>query len=483
MSDTADDDIKTAIGDILKEADPVSQLIIGAYKHSVPHSTNVKLISGSRFKSEQLESCARFLGLDTRDDQDALIFTNKSTLADRIITKIEATFPSTCQDCEEEYRVKFRDQHTAPRLLCFLCLQPSHNCDKVTSFIESMDQILEKPIGNAWICSGCWKKNNPLLSNKPRKRSDSVVSTNGTPISSPAPSRPGQENSPAITSPAINRILAEEMGDGSPTPSNLTLDTVRRASESDANVQPQAICQRYANNKCPHGLNGNKVVNGMTCPDGHPKRCLRYCRFGTKRQSGCQKGDNCKFFHPKLCRNSTKSLSCYNENCTFVHLKFTKRQRDTNEQDHTQIRQRQHDGESRERNPRPIINNQSGWNKQDNRPNSQRVRYDSTASHQSRPITPSLGGYTNNSSDISFLVRMIQNMKSDFQKDLALLRDSISLQPQPTRWNHQTIPAPSMAPQQPAPLTFQDNQIPSYQHPQANLSNPLWAQTIPQFCS
>ena len=486
MSDTADDEIKIAIGDILKEADPVSKLIIGAYKHSAPHTTNVKVLSGSKFKSEQLESCAKFLGLKTRDEQDALIFTNKQTFADRIITKIEATFPSTCQDCGEEYRVKFGDQESAPRLLCFLCFQPSHNCDKVNTFIESMEQIPDKSIGNAWICSGCWKRNNPLLSNNPRKRSDSVVSMNGTPITSPAPSRNGQGNIPAITSPAINRILSEELGGDSP--SNLTIETVRRVSEADDNVQPQPICQRYVNNKCPHGLNGNKLINGETCPDRHPKRCLRYSRFGTKRQGGCDKGERCKYFHPKLCRNSTRSSSCYNENCQFVHLKGTKRQRDPAHNGHSQplYQPRRATGDNSDRNPRPIIHNQENGTHRNNwdRSTSQRVRYDSTTSHQSRPITPSLGGYANSSSDVSFLVRMIQNMKSDFQKDISLLRDSISLQTQ-TRWNPPVVQPFNMGqpPQQPAPLNIQENQIPCYQPPLTHPTNPLWAQNIHQFSS
>ena len=57
------------------------------------------------------------------------------------------------------------------------------------------------------------------------------------------------------------------------------------------------ICQRYINNQCPHGLNDNKVVNGTTCSDLHPRRCYRYSRFGTKRKG---RMSEC----PKLCRNS-----------------------------------------------------------------------------------------------------------------------------------------------------------------------------------
>ena len=28
----------------------------------------------------------------------------------------------------------------------------------------------------------------------------------------------------------------------------------------------QRVCARYAKGKCPHGLRGTKIVNGVTCP-------------------------------------------------------------------------------------------------------------------------------------------------------------------------------------------------------------------------
>ena len=95
--------IKIAIGELLSNADPVSKLIIGAYSHKAQHNINVKALSGSKFKTNHLEACARFVGLKTRDENNCMIFTNKPTLADRVIIKIESLFPSTCQECCEEY--------------------------------------------------------------------------------------------------------------------------------------------------------------------------------------------------------------------------------------------------------------------------------------------------------------------------------------------------------------------------------------------
>ena len=458
MSDTTDNQpIQLAIGEILREADPVSKVVIGAYSHLAPHATNVKALSSSKFKTEQLEACAKYLGLKTRDDANALIFTNKPTLADRIITMIETTFPSSCQECGDGYRVKITDQQSEHRLRCFLCLQPSHDCDKIKSTVESLAALSTTLIGNAWICSGCYEKNNPLLSNNPRKRSGSVSFEISTPNSSPAIPRAGQNS-------AINRILTDNINDSSSVLSNNSMETVRPAPESDDH--PQDICKRYTDNKCPHGINGNKIVNGVKCPDYHPRRCYKYCKFGPKRKGGCNKGDRCNNYHPKLCRNSLSSLSCFNENCTYVHLKSTMRRRDSTQPDTNQSRRRAIPPSHSHENPRG-----------GERPHPPRSRFDSMASNSNRPVTPGAVNYSDSSSDVSFLFRMLQSMKSDFQKDMAQLRDCISLQARlnapPTR------PPPNLSQALPAQMNPQE----IYQHPPTFQPNPLWAQNVPLYSS
>ena len=154
-TDTSDDNTKLAIGELLREADPISKLVIGSYNHVSHHAVNFKSLASATFKTEELETCANFLGLKTRDESNQLIFTNKPTLAHRIITKIESFFPSTCQDRGEGYRVKYLELQvqSSPRLQCFLCLQPSHDCNKVKAYIESLEEsstgISSKLIGNA----------------------------------------------------------------------------------------------------------------------------------------------------------------------------------------------------------------------------------------------------------------------------------------------------------------------------------------------
>ena len=222
-------------------------------------------------------------------------------------------------------------------------------------------------------------------------------------------------------------------------------------------------------------MNGNKVVNGVTCPHAHPRRCQNYSKFGTKARTGCQQDENCSFFHPNLCNSSVRTLTCLNKNCTFVHLRSTKRHQDRREPETGQANRpchRENNGRSQER-PPPSVHYQGN----DQRPLPQRTRSTSSASQQNRTATPSLGagGYTNSSSEVSFLVRMIQDMKSDFQKDLNHLRESMV--PQQTRWNPQAL-QPSH--HQPPPPTQQGVHIQPQHH---MLNQPLWNHPTPLFSS
>ena len=47
--------------------------------------------------------------------------------------------------------------------------------------------------------------------------------------------------------------------------------------------------------------------------------------FGNNKKLGCTKGTECNFFHPVLCRNSLVNRRCVKDECTFTHLKGTKR--------------------------------------------------------------------------------------------------------------------------------------------------------------
>ena len=210
-----------------------------------------------------------------------------------------------------------------------------------------------------------------------------------------------QQNPPPETDPPQQNSPPPPPPDDLPGEQDVQQEDI--ASESH---EPN-ICQRYLNNKCPHGMNGNKVINGEKCKDRHPRRCYRYCTFGTKRRIGCQKGNACPKFHPKLCNNSLRTSSCYNENCKYTHLKSTKREQDERVPSNHRPRSRSRDNCTengrgiglRTRPPTPGHHQQN------------RSRFNSTASQQQRPEIPP-SGYQNNSSEVYFYVPLRSDRSS-----------------------------------------------------------------------
>ena len=82
-------------------------------------------------------------------------------------------------------------------------------------------------------------------------------------------------------------------------------------------IKKKPICFAYKFDKCP-----NKEED---CENSHPKKCQKFSNFGhfAIDDKGCET-QKCELFHPKLCRNSTKSKECPFRQCRFQHLKETK---------------------------------------------------------------------------------------------------------------------------------------------------------------
>ena len=85
------------------------------------------------------------------------------------------------------------------------------------------------------------------------------------------------------------------------------------------------ICEQYKRFDCPHGKNGLTEVNGDICQKLHPKKCFRWMRHGKDAVRGCNKGGDCSYYHPVLCRNSVRYNKCLKSDCTYTHLQGTRR--------------------------------------------------------------------------------------------------------------------------------------------------------------
>ena len=140
------------------------------------------------------------------------------------------------------------------------------------------------------------------------------------------------------TSPKTNIIQAAESANcnvtriiraaESPAQSNTGVNTSTASVSTTTLIKDtqststKPVCIHYKRGKCRYGLVGKE------CKYRHPKQCKKYMAFGDKdAKHGCIKGAHCPFFHPRLCRNSTKNKECFHPECKFVHLKGTKRQK------------------------------------------------------------------------------------------------------------------------------------------------------------
>ena len=96
-----------------------------------------------------------------------------------------------------------------------------------------------------------------------------------------------------------------------------------QSSEDSNNTKETHItrptCRFYMKSKCKHG------IRGKNCAYDHPKACSKLMKHGNKAPMGCNAGTNCTQFHPRMCSSSIKFGTCFNNLCTFAHVKGTKR--------------------------------------------------------------------------------------------------------------------------------------------------------------
>ena len=321
--DEIDNTCKIVIGNLLHCACPLSKTVVTAFDYKASRAANTVALSSSRFKVESLEACAEFLNITLSDAESNKLFT-KATLAPRLVDALFSLLPSTCMECNDHYTVE-REPELAPFFTCYRCFQGSHSCELMKEKHEALSSI-PLPTGMIWLCKRCHESMNPIQPRKSKSRHNSVSksvpslsrntdATNSRQVESSLASSSSMQETPKH--PLAN--LESEQG---------RLHLQRRLSEhvdNDESPEFVDVCKKYKIGQCPHGLRGNKVVNGSTCPNKHPKRCFKYCKHGTKDKGGCKKGTKCTYYHPILCKFSVKGKQCSKPECPYPHLAGTKR--------------------------------------------------------------------------------------------------------------------------------------------------------------
>ena len=96
------------------------------------------------------------------------------------------------------------------------------------------------------------------------------------------------------------------------------------------------ICRDYLKASC---------TKAKSCKADHPKICENLLDHGLHKPYGCN-GKECHDLHPPMCKNSLKHNRCLNTNCTYYHIKGTKRKKKSNQQSDSlvSVTKAQHDG-------------------------------------------------------------------------------------------------------------------------------------------
>ena len=309
-----------SIGNLLLRAstNEIVKRVISAFDPDASRSVNRKSLGS--LKLELLEPCAEFLGIELSDTEDNKVYT-KDTLVSRVVFELSALLPSECSDCNERYVVELEPENK-PLFHCHMCFRGAHSCASVTALHTALSSCTQFDLlsRHVWLCKACKESSFPIQSRKRKTRHDSIKNTDSRSSSLNARKNLSQDNSHSL-------VIDERTVN----------DSALRAKLE--NVRKGQVCQNYKKGKCLHGLRGKKEINGQVCELEHPKYCSRFCRFGTHKKYGCTKGSNCEFCHPVLCKFSVRSKLCTNSDCTFIHLKGTRRKAPSQKENSTTSRQ------------------------------------------------------------------------------------------------------------------------------------------------
>lgn len=404
MSNTVDTEIKTAIGCLLLGSDEPTKRVLTAFNPSAKRTQNSKALNG--FNLDILEASAPFLGIELADSEDNKLFT-KESLINRILLGINSFLPSQCTECLESY-VTDHSAEEVPHFKCFFCFQGSHNCDAVKSKHEALKDV-NLLSGHVWLCHECLKSSNPIKPRKSKTRHNSLTK----PDSSLARIRQDQEGQPVISSPAINSPLTPLNGDDIEDSALSETNRAKLEKRLEA-LAKEKICPKYKVGKCIHGLRGNKVVNGEKCSFDHPKKCNRFCSFGNTNK-GCKKGEQCEYFHPVLCKFSVQKRCCTNQECTYMHLKGTRRNSD----------------------------NASNSKKEGKQP--ARQRRNTGRPSKDPPQEPSQHPPSSENNHFLELKKMVEAMQSNFMQEIALMKANLPIRSHPLQFNPPNMMHPSQA--------------------------------------
>jgi len=328
----------------------------------VSHSDNCSKLATLKPDIACFEQCADYLNIRiTKDDNVTALFSNKASIAKRIVLAIEGLFPGKCEDCDEIYSPPFvpptkvekkipaqdeveaeeavEDEVRPAVLTCYTCFRESHaGCSKAQGLTEALAALDGLPMGIVWLCHTCREAKNPLKQPKKVRKCSVTQSAPGTPVRESGAGTPVEgdlskkDQKNKISEEDLAQALKSLQEEQEKVDLEVDAETKKKEIEEklkcdqgnggDTKVEKK-ICQKYKLRTCPHGSSGTIRVHGRKCPDDHPTRCRKYCLEGSDPAYGCNKGRSCKYWHPIICKFSLQKRHCSNDDCTFTHLRGT----------------------------------------------------------------------------------------------------------------------------------------------------------------
>ena len=288
---------KEVIGYLIGLGDDSTKAVVSTYDIKGDSSSNEKTIL--KLNVPILKKCAETLKLKTLGINGKNL--TKSLIAELIVRKVNSLMPDTCQQCTVVYNSRLDKK---PLFTCYMCTRGSHDCADIVDFKSSLPSSL--PRGFVWMCSECFGDDH---SNK-----DVLIRENASSCEHQSTNLQPEHENPSKSTSMLKKSSTNEEEDSS----NVEPASIRKSLEAK-------ICNKFKRSICPHGMRGNKLVNGKKCSFNHPRSCKKYCSYGSRGKDGCKMGNNCPYFHPVLCRFSLTRKLCIKEGCSFVHLKGTAR--------------------------------------------------------------------------------------------------------------------------------------------------------------
>ena len=325
------------IGEMLRSGDKNVKNCLSFFDPKLSSKANGASLAKKTRRSE-LDSFAEFLGIPSLYGAKGVKDPELGTvdlIAYRIAQELAVlTVPAKCAECSVMYVHKRAE--VAP-LRCFLCHQPSHNCEPIKAAVEEKNQATLLLTGDVWLCEPCCV---PKKGGQPGTPLGKKVSSR---IATPTRSRTGSFSESAIAEPKpeieaeIKAALDAVAIEAKQSEEDEKEEAERRKKEEEEEVKDLlpntslTTCPLLKEGSCPHGGSGKREVNGKsTCEYWHPKSCKQWT---SKGEDGCSKGLECKKLHKVLCEDALKSKECLDKSCRLAHIKGTVRMKVSNPKD------------------------------------------------------------------------------------------------------------------------------------------------------